>query len=102
MAKWDGDGIEFLKPNMFLPTEYDSSGEIKAAIFFSYYQASKKFYTKAEWHRFEMGTLKNAEAGEDETVRMILAERFLYLKRNGKTLNRSFGRRTLKSRCSGT
>lgn len=70
MAKWDGEGIEFLKPNMFLPTEYDSSGEIKAAIFFSYYQASKKFYTKAEWHRFEIGTLKNAETGEDETVRI--------------------------------
>lgn len=56
MAKWDGEGIEFLKPNMFLPTEYDSSGEIKAAIFFSYYQDSKKFYTKAEWHRFEAET----------------------------------------------
>jgi len=56
MAKWDGEGIEFLKPNMFLPTEYDSSGEIKAAIFFSYYQADKKFYTKAEWHRFETET----------------------------------------------
>lgn len=70
MAKWDGEGIEFLKPNMFLPTEYDSSGEIKAAIFFSYYQSSKKFYTKAEWHRFEMETLKNAESGEDETVRI--------------------------------
>lgn len=56
MAKWDGEGIEFLKPNMFLPTEYDSSGEIKAAIFFSYYQANKKFYTKAEWHRFETET----------------------------------------------
>lgn len=56
MAKWDGEGIEFLKPNMFLPTEYDSSGEIKAAIFFSYYQSDKKFYTKAEWHRFETET----------------------------------------------
>lgn len=56
MAKWDGEGIEFLKPNMFLPTEYDSSGEIKAAIFFSYYQDNKKFYTKAEWHRFETET----------------------------------------------
>lgn len=56
MAKWDGEGIEFLKPNMFLPAEYDSSGEIKAAIFFSYYQADKKFYTKAEWHRFETET----------------------------------------------
>lgn len=70
MAKWDGDGIEFLKPNMFLPTEYDSSGEIKAAIFFSFYQADKKFYTKAEWHRFESETLKNAETSEDETVRI--------------------------------
>ena len=53
MAKWDGQGIEFLRPDMFLVTEYDSSKEIQAAIFFSFYQSRKKFYTKAEWHRFE-------------------------------------------------
>ncbi len=64
MAKWDGQGIEFLRPDMFLVTEYDSSGEIHAAIFFSYYKSGKKFYTKAEWHRFE------TEIRENETVRI--------------------------------
>lgn len=56
MAKWDGQGVEFLRPDMFLVTEYDSSKEIHAAIFFSFYQAGKEFYTKAEWHRFETET----------------------------------------------
>lgn len=58
MAKWNGTGIEFLRPDMFLVTEYDSSKEIHAAIFFSFYQSGKKFYTKAEWHRFETATEK--------------------------------------------
>ena len=69
MAKWDGSGIEFLRPDMFLVTEFDSSKEVQAAIFFSYYSKGKKFYTKAEWHRFEESTRQN-EAGESETVRM--------------------------------
>lgn len=70
MAKWDGSGIEFLRPDMFLVTEFDSSKEVQAAIFFSYYSKGKKFYAKAEWHRFETETLKNAETGENETVRI--------------------------------
>ncbi|EOT29463.1 hypothetical protein C805_00046 [Eubacterium sp. 14-2] len=69
MAKWDGSGIEFLRPDMFLVTEFDSSKEVQAAIFFSYYSKGKKFYTKAEWHRFEESTRQN-EAGESETVRI--------------------------------
>lgn len=68
MAKWDGEGIEFLRPDMFLVTEYDSSKEIHAAIFFSYYQKDKKFYTKAEWHRFEE-SVEQDEAGETVSVR---------------------------------
>lgn len=68
MAKWDGKGVEFLRPNMFLVTEYDSNGDIRAVIFFSYYQREKKFYTKAEWHRFEEVTEKGAD-GEPVTVR---------------------------------
>ena len=64
MAKWDGQGIEFLRPDMFLVTEYDSSKEIQAVIFFSFYQSGKKFYTKAEWHRFE------TKSRDGETVRI--------------------------------
>ncbi len=69
MAKWDGSGIEFLRPDMFLVTEFDSSKEVQAAIFFSYYSKGKKFYTKAEWHRFEESTRQN-EAGENETIKI--------------------------------
>lgn len=69
MVKWDGTGTEYLTPNMFLVTEFDSNKDIRAAMFFSYYSKGKKFYTKAEWHRFEESTRKN-EAGESETVRI--------------------------------
>lgn len=69
MVKWNGSGTEYLTPNMFLVTEFDSNNDIWGAIFFSYYSKEKKFYTKAEWHRFEESTRKN-EAGESETVRI--------------------------------
>ena len=69
MVKWDGKGTEYLRPDMFLVTEFDSNKDVQAAIFFSYYSKGKKFYTKAEWHRFEDETQKN-EAGESETVRI--------------------------------
>lgn len=54
MAKWGENGIEFLRPDMFLVTEYGGNRDIHAVIFFSFYQSKKKFYTKAEWHRFEI------------------------------------------------
>lgn len=69
MVKWYGSGTEYLTPNMFLVTEFDSNNDIWGAIFFSYYSKGKKFYTKAEWHRFEESTRQN-EAGESETVRI--------------------------------
>lgn len=53
MAKWNGKGMDYIPPYKFLVTEHDSNGEILGAIFFSYYQKEKKFYTRAEWHRFE-------------------------------------------------
>lgn len=67
MAKWDGKGVEFLRPGMFLPTEVDNK-EILAAIFLSYWRKEKKIYTKMEWHRFENVTSKR-EDGESSTVR---------------------------------
>lgn len=69
MVKWYGSGTEYLTPNMFLVTEFDSNKDIWGAIFFSYYSKGKKFYTKAEWHRFEESTRKN-EAGESDTIRI--------------------------------
>lgn len=69
MVKWNGTGTEYLTPNMFLVTEFDSNKDIWGAIFFSYYSKGKKFYTKAEWHRFEESTRQN-ESGDSETVRI--------------------------------
>lgn len=71
MAKWNGKGMDYIPPDRFLVTEFDSNGDINGAIFFSYYQKEKKFYTRAEWHRFEDGTQKN-EAGETVSVRRYL------------------------------
>ena len=68
MAKWNGKGMDYIPPDRFLVTEFDSNGDINGAIFFSYYQKEKKFYTRAEWHRFEDGTQKN-EAGKMVSVR---------------------------------
>lgn len=69
MVKWDGKGIEYLTPDMFLVTEFDSNKDVWGAIFFSYYSKGKKFYTKAEWHRFEESTIQN-ESGESEIIRI--------------------------------
>lgn len=69
MAKWNGKGMDYIPPNRFLVTEYDSNGEVTGAIFFSYYQKEKKFYTRAEWHRWEVGTRRD-EAGDSMKVRV--------------------------------
>lgn len=68
MAKWNGDGVDYIPPERFLVTEFDSNREVTGAIFFSYYQKEKKFYTRAEWHRFEDGERRD-EAGESVSVR---------------------------------
>lgn len=69
MAKWDGKGIQFLRPNMFLVTEFNSNGEILGVIFFSFHAEEKKYYTRAEWHRFE-NVKRTDESGETKTVRV--------------------------------
>lgn len=53
MAKWNGAGIDYLTPDRFLITNYDSNGKITGAIFFSSYTKGKTIYTRAEYHRFE-------------------------------------------------
>jgi A118 family predicted phage portal protein len=68
MAKWNGKGMDYIPPDRFLVTEFDSNGEVTGVIFFSYYQKEKKFYTRAEWHRFEDGERRD-EAGESVSVR---------------------------------
>lgn len=69
MAKWNGSGIDYIPPDRFLVTEYDSNGLINGCIFFSYYSVEKKYYTRAEWHRSEEVSRKN-DAGEMEKTRV--------------------------------
>lgn len=70
MAKWNGTGIDYLTPDRFLVTEFDSNGDITGCMFFSYYSTQEKFYTRAEWHRYENVTIKNEETGESEQIRV--------------------------------
>lgn len=69
MAKWNGSGIDYLTPERFLVTEFDSNGEITGCVFFTYYTEGGKYYTRAEWHRYENITRRNEETGETENVR---------------------------------
>lgn len=69
MAKWNGKGMDYIPPDRFLVTGFDSNGEVTGAIFFSYYQKEKKFYTRAEWHRWE-DTTRRDESGESVAVRI--------------------------------
>lgn len=71
MAKWDGEGIEYMAPDRFLVTEYDSKGDISGAIFLFFYSKDNKYYTRTEWHRFENKTRRN----EDGTTEQIRAYR---------------------------
>lgn len=70
MAKWNGSGIDYMPPDRFLVTEYDSNGTITGCVFFSYYAEKEKYYTRAEWHRYEGITRKNEETGESEQIRI--------------------------------
>jgi len=70
MAKWNGSGIDYIPPDRFLMTEYDSNGSITGCIFFSYYAEKEKYYTRSEWHRYETITRKNEETGESEQARV--------------------------------
>lgn len=87
MVKWDGTGVEYLTPDMFLITECDSNKDVWGAIFFSYYSKGKKFYTKAEWHRFEESTRQN-EYGKIETVRTYHVSTKAFLSNNQNEFGR--------------
>lgn len=78
MVKWNGSGMDHIPPDRFLVTEFDSNGEITGVIFFSYYHKENKFYTRAEWHRYEDSTQRN-EVGETETVRIYRVSNKAYI-----------------------
>ena len=59
VLKPNGDGIDCFDPQRFLPTEVDGNGNIRAGIFFDFYEQSKKYYKRLEYHRFaEDGTYR--------------------------------------------
>lgn len=87
MAKWNGKGMDYIPPDWFLVTEFDSNREVTGAIFFSYYQKEKKFYTRAEWHRFEGGERRD-EAGESVSVRVYRVSNKAFVSDNQDEIGR--------------
>jgi A118 family predicted phage portal protein len=69
MAKWNGSGIEYPRPDRFEITDYESDGTVTGCIFWDFYKEGEKYYKRAEWHRFENARTKNEETGEMEPVR---------------------------------
>lgn len=87
MAKWNGKGVEFLRPDRFLVTEYDSNGYIHGCIFFSYHSEGKKYYTRAEWHRFEK-IKERDEAGEMISFRRYRVSNKAFVSDNREEIGR--------------
>lgn len=88
MAKWDGKGIQFLRPDMFLVTDFNSNGEILGAIFFSYHAEGKKYYTRAEWHRFEQMKRVVDKSGQTEIVKIYRISNKAFLSVNQNEIGR--------------
>lgn len=87
MAKWNGKGMDYIPPDRFLVTEFDSNREVTGAIFFSYYQKEKRFYTRAEWHRFEDYTRRD-EAGNNVAVRVYRVSNKAFVSDNQDEIGR--------------
>lgn len=52
ILKPNGEGVDCFDPQRFLPTEVDGNRNIRAGIFFDFYEKSKKYYKRLEYHRF--------------------------------------------------
>lgn len=87
MAKWNGDGMDYIPPDRFLVTDSDSNGNVTGVIFFSFHQKGKKFYTRAEWHRFEDSTRRD-EAGEIVAVRVYRVSNKAFVSDNQDEIGR--------------
>lgn len=53
MFKPNGENIDYFYPGMFLPTDWDSNGNILGCMFVRRRYIKKNVYTKFEYHRFE-------------------------------------------------
>lgn len=53
MFKPNGEKLDYYYPGSFIPTDWDSNGNILGCIFVNRKYAEKKIYTKFEYHRYE-------------------------------------------------
>jgi A118 family predicted phage portal protein len=53
MAKWNGEGIDYVEPDHFIVTDYDSNGVIRGCAFLTDYYDGNSYYTRIESHRYE-------------------------------------------------
>lgn len=53
MFKPNGENVDYFYPGSFIPTDWDSNGNILGCIFVQRKYTDKKIYTKFEYHRYE-------------------------------------------------
>lgn len=53
MFKPNGENVDYFYPGSFIPTDWDSNGNILGCIFVQRKYIDKKIYTKFEYHRYE-------------------------------------------------
>lgn len=53
MFKANGENVDYFYPGSFIPTDWDSNGNIFGCIFVTRKYIGKKVYTKFEYHRYE-------------------------------------------------
>lgn len=53
MFKPNGENVDYFTPGWFLPTSWDSNGNINGCMFIQREVIGNKYYTKYEYHRFE-------------------------------------------------
>ncbi len=96
MAKWNGNGIDYITPDMFLITDFDSNGTIEGCVFLSYYSENDKFYTRAEWHRFESINRINENTGESEKVKIYKVSNKAFVSWNAREIGREISLKNTK------
>ena len=48
------NGIDFIPATRYIPTSFDSNGNIDGVIFIDKFTKNNKYYTRLEYHRFEL------------------------------------------------
>lgn len=53
MLKPNGDGVDYIKPGLFIPTNTDGNGNITGSIFVAQRQDLDRYFNRFEYHRFD-------------------------------------------------